>query len=210
VIGWFDLSIQPVREGVFILSIDITERKMAEKSLRESERRYRDMLSNIELIAMTLDREGRITFCNDYMLMLTGWKREEIQGANWFDLFIPTDDEEIRNVFKDLLEDKPQAWHNENEILTRYGERRYIRWNNMALRSPSGEVTGTASIGEDNTERRQAEIRINEQLNELRRGYEALVEREGRIIEIKQEVNELLSRSGEPPRYRDLTREDMA
>ena len=39
--GWFDLSIQPVPEGVFILSIDITERKLAERSLRESEEKYR-------------------------------------------------------------------------------------------------------------------------------------------------------------------------
>jgi len=31
--GWFDLSIQPVPEGVFILSIDVTERKQAEKQI---------------------------------------------------------------------------------------------------------------------------------------------------------------------------------
>ncbi len=33
--GWFDISIQPVPEGVFILSIDITERKLAEKQLKQ-------------------------------------------------------------------------------------------------------------------------------------------------------------------------------
>ncbi len=35
-IGWFDLRIEPVPEGVFILSIDISERKKAEKALRIS------------------------------------------------------------------------------------------------------------------------------------------------------------------------------
>lgn len=39
--GWFDVSIQPVPEGIFALSIDISERKMAERLLRESEERYR-------------------------------------------------------------------------------------------------------------------------------------------------------------------------
>lgn len=34
-LGWFDLSIQPVPEGVFILSIDITERKKAEEETRK-------------------------------------------------------------------------------------------------------------------------------------------------------------------------------
>ena len=36
--------------------------------LRESERRFRDMLENIKLIALTLDSNGKITFCNDYLL----------------------------------------------------------------------------------------------------------------------------------------------
>lgn len=35
--GWFDISIQPVPEGVFILSMDITERKLAEQALLDSE-----------------------------------------------------------------------------------------------------------------------------------------------------------------------------
>jgi PAS domain S-box-containing protein len=35
--GWFDLSIQPVPEGIFMLSVDITERKKAENELRRSE-----------------------------------------------------------------------------------------------------------------------------------------------------------------------------
>jgi PAS domain-containing protein len=44
--GWFELSIQPVPEGIFILSMDITERKMVEKKLHESEERYRLLLDN--------------------------------------------------------------------------------------------------------------------------------------------------------------------
>ncbi len=39
-IGWFDLSIQPVPEGVFILSIDVTERKQAEKQIVQMNRLY--------------------------------------------------------------------------------------------------------------------------------------------------------------------------
>ncbi|MFZ4520328.1 MAG: PAS domain-containing sensor histidine kinase [Bacteroidales bacterium] len=46
--GWFDLSIQPSSEGVFIMSIDITERKKAEDGLRESEQKFREIILNLD------------------------------------------------------------------------------------------------------------------------------------------------------------------
>ena len=62
--------------------------------------------------------------------------------------------------FTALLANQPEAWHHENEIRTRTGERRLIRWNNSVLRSARGDVIGTASIGEDITERKTAEMRV--------------------------------------------------
>ena len=139
---------------------DTTERRRATEELRESERRFSDMMGKVELVSLMLDRQARITYCNDYLLRLTGWTREEALGRNWFELFIPPDLTEMKGVFADLIADLPQAWHHENEILTRSGARRLIRWNNSVLRSASGEVTGTASIGEDITEQKQAEDKI--------------------------------------------------
>jgi PAS domain S-box-containing protein len=51
---------------------DITERKRAAEELQESERRFSDMLQNVQLVAMMLDRDACITYCNDYLLALTG------------------------------------------------------------------------------------------------------------------------------------------
>ena len=138
---------------------DITERKHAAEALRESERRFSSMLQNLELVSMMLDREGRVTYCNDYLLRLTGWIREEVLGGNWVEMFLaPEIRKELERVRGTLLADLPAAWHYENEILTRSGERRLIRWNNTVLRSPYGEAIGTASIGEDITERREIDI----------------------------------------------------
>lgn len=139
-----------------------------EDALHESERRFSDILSKIDLISLTLDRKGRVTFCNNYLLRLTGWSREEVLGCKWFEQFVPPEDTKVKQAFSTLLLDNPAAWHYENSILTREGECRTIRWNNTVLRSPAGNVIGTASIGEDITERKLAEEKLREKNSLLR------------------------------------------
>jgi len=165
-IRWIEARLFPVRnaDGSVVriagVAADITERKLAADELRERDRRFSDLLGNVELVSMMLDTDARITYCNDYVLRLTGWQREELLGQNWFKIFAPSEVHNLQTVFASLLADLSEARHHENEILTRSGERRLIRWNNSLLRSGVGEVIGTASIGEDITEQMQAQNRI--------------------------------------------------
>jgi two-component system cell cycle sensor histidine kinase/response regulator CckA len=140
---------------------DVTDRKRGAEELRESERRFSDMLRNLELVAMMLDRNGQLTYCNDYLLRLTGWTRDEVIGGNWVELFVPPEIRvALRGAYGELLANTPVTWHYENEILTRAGGRRLIRWNNSVLRAAGGDVIGTASIGEDITDRKAAEAAL--------------------------------------------------
>lgn len=140
---------------------DITDRKEAQAKLQESERQLCEMLDNLELLSMMLDRDGIVTYCNDYFLRLTGWKREEVIGVSWFEQFVPPElVDDMRHVFAELLNSSPDYWHHTNEILTRSGARRLIQWNNSLIHSASHEVIGTASIAEDITDR----VRLEKQL----------------------------------------------
>jgi PAS domain S-box-containing protein len=150
------------------LNSEIDERKLAEAWLRESERRLSSMLSNVDLLSLMLDEQGRITYCNEYLLTLCGWRREEVLGKSWSEWFVPAEIQPPMDaMFLDLLANIPPAWHHENEILTRSGVRRLIRWNNTLLHSASGSVIGTASIGEDITQRTEQEEKIT-RLNRIR------------------------------------------
>jgi len=150
---------------------DITERKRAEAELSESERRFSDLLGNVQLLSVMLELDGRINFCNDYLLQLTGWRMDEVLGRSWFDLFVPQPHDAIKDSFKQLLLNAPDTWHHENKICTRTGELRLIRWSNSVLRSADGGVNGTASIGEDITEHHHAE----QALVELRRHNDVIL-----------------------------------
>ncbi|NMG76929.1 PAS domain S-box protein [Aromatoleum diolicum] len=174
---WFLMMASPLADGlpdgVVVMHLDITDRMRAEQELRESERRFSDLLGNVELVSMMLDREARITYCNDFLLHLTGWQREEVIGCNWFDVFMPPELDDLKgSFFSALLSNLPDTWHHENEILTRSGERRLIRWNNSVLRSGDGEVIGAAGIGEDITEQK----RTQQALAKLQRQRESILE----------------------------------
>jgi PAS domain S-box-containing protein len=142
---------------------DISRQKQAELALQISERRYRDLLTTIELIAVVQDRDGRITFCNDFLLSRTGWKREELLGKDWFEIFVPKDIRgNLRKAFDLRVHTSSIEPYHENDIVTRDGRLLTVRWSNTMLRDSKGIGIGIASIGEDITERRRAENALRE------------------------------------------------
>jgi diguanylate cyclase (GGDEF)-like protein/PAS domain S-box-containing protein len=173
-----EISFNPIvykgRQAKLVAVRDITERKQNEATLKESERRFRETLERIQLIAATFDTQGRITFCNHYLLQLTGWLSEEILGKNWFEVFIPPDlHEQQVQSFRNQIANSTVKIHYENDILTKTGLRRTIQWSNTILRDFRGSITGVSSIGQDITDQKWTE----DALRKSERRYRLLFER---------------------------------
>jgi diguanylate cyclase (GGDEF)-like protein/PAS domain S-box-containing protein len=149
------------RPTSLVTAFDVTERRRAEEAMRESERRMRDILETVQLVAVLLDREGIITYCNPFFLELVGYEEEDVIGREWFATFVPEDDRDSgRATLRDRLQLGAVAAHEETTIVTRHGDRRVVAWSNTVLRDWTGEVSGTASIGADVTDRRRAEEQL--------------------------------------------------
>jgi diguanylate cyclase (GGDEF)-like protein/PAS domain S-box-containing protein len=160
---------------------DLSERQRSSDQLRECRRRLSDLLNNVELVAMILDRDATVDYCNDYFLKLTGWCREDVLGGNYFERFVPLDcRKELTDVYASMLADPRRFRHQENALLTRSGEHRLIRWNNSVLRSEKGEVIGITSIGEDITEQQRSDVHIKR----LSRVYAVLSEINALIVRV--------------------------
>ena len=154
-------------------------RKKVEEKLLESEEKFRQVIENIQLFGLMLDLDGTITYANDYLLTLTDWKREEIIGKNWIDVFIPNHiREKIERLYKELQRtpDFPAAY--EHEILTRNGKLLVISWSNMVHYNQQGEPLSITSIGENITER----IRYQKALVKNEKRYRSIVEDQTQAI----------------------------
>lgn len=176
------------------MGFDISERKRTEVALRESERRFSDMLTNLEMIAVMTNDKGNITFCNDYLLRLTGWTRQETIGQNWFEMFVP---EQEQQQVTELLVDIPVKGvitpHFVNYIKTRSGEHRLVKWTNTTLRDLDGNVIGVAALGDDVTEDNRAKEENRKLLYNLKERVKELTGLHGAARILQQQNTDIPS-----------------
>ena len=137
-----------------LLGEDITTEKNAEQNLSESEFRFRELLGNVKLIAVIMDLQGKVLYCNNFFCDLVGLQMGEVIGSNWMDKFLSIDDAiAFKKVLLECALTGNLPVRRENNILTSQGEQRQIAWTNTSLANKKGNITGIASIGQDITER---------------------------------------------------------
>lgn len=144
-------------ELIVEMAVQRVEQTELNNALSESEKRFSELLENVRLLAVLLDLNGKVTYCNSFLLSLTGYEKEELLGSDWFEKMVPDSSPETKKVFLKGLESGEIVEHFENPILTKNGELRNIFWNNTILKNSAGNIIGTASIGEDITKSKQAE-----------------------------------------------------
>ncbi len=110
---WLQTNKIPYRDsagniiGIIGFSVDITDTILAEKSLRESEAKYRSLITNIPNVTWTTDSQGNTTFISPNVENIYGYTPEEIckKGHDlWFGRIHPADAGKVKNAFKELFE----------------------------------------------------------------------------------------------------------
>ncbi len=144
-----------------------TRREVAKRTreLRESEQRFRHLLENVQLVALTVDHDARVTFANEYTTGLTGWSTDELLSMDILDLVVPPEGM-TRQAYREAIRTGSAPAHFEGELITKSGTRRVITWNTTVVHSADGAVAGIANLGEDITERKRAEEKLSASLKE--------------------------------------------
>lgn len=150
--------------GVGGIATDITQRKLAERVLRESEERFRLMIETVKDYAIfLLDREGTVISWNEGAKRINGYASDEIIGKH-FSLFFPEEERKKGKPMSHLMQaESLDRFQDEGWRVRKDGSRYWADVIITALKDEKGNLHGFAKIIRDRTEQRESGLRLEQQ-----------------------------------------------
>jgi len=182
--------------GTLGINRDITQRKMLERELKESEERYRTMVESAHDMVAIIGEDYRLRYVNKKAEELTGYSREELRGMDLRDLLDKGTRRSVLDRFRKKRRGKRVPLRYEFEIIRQDGDKRRVESSSSNLMDANGSMNTIAYI-KDITERKQYEEALKEKLEELEKWYKLTVDRELKMIELKNEIKALANEINE-------------
>lgn len=153
---WFETSAEPVPDGVFLFTLNITKRREAQKALVDALEFSNNLIDSMQDGFLVLDKDGRALDANPALCLLTGFSREELIGRSAPFLYWPPEEyEAIRAAFQKTLQGIIGNY--ELIFMRKNGERFPVTVSPSVVRDRDGNIVNYTAIVKDNTERKHAE-----------------------------------------------------
>ena len=121
------------------------------------------VVENSNSIVLRLDKQGTITFINDFALSFFGFSNEELLGNSVIGTIVPAPESsgrDLSGLFQDILGQPDKYVTTEKENLCKNGEKVWISWINAPLADTSGRLREIICIGNDITKRKRGEEQL--------------------------------------------------
>jgi PAS domain S-box-containing protein len=157
---WFAGNISPTHnDSVVVVARDITAGKNAERTLRESEKRYKQIVENASEIIYRTDGRGNFTFVNPTMMRVLKYRQDELSGLNYLRVIRADQQQKVGKLYaRQLLAQTPSTYH-EIPVVAKDGAELWLG-QNVQLLFESGQVVGFQAVARDITGRRCAEEKL--------------------------------------------------
>jgi PAS domain S-box-containing protein len=140
---------------------DITERKQAEKALRQSQLQQKALLDNIPDAAWLKDSESRFVAVNEAFARGAGDKAEDLVGKTDFEMWSKDEAELYRAEDQEIIATK-QKKVIEQSFMDSSGKLSWVEKIKTPILDDKGKVIGTAGISRNITKRKQTEQELRE------------------------------------------------
>jgi formate hydrogenlyase transcriptional activator len=176
-------------EHVIGTGIDVTERWEAQAALKESERKYRQVVESLHEGIWLIDEAGHTCFTNNRMAEMLGYTAQEMAGRHLFSFM----DERGKKICENNLARRKQGIEEDHEfeLLRKDGTRVYTLMSTSPVRDEDGNYSGAIAGVLDITARKRAEKALQQAHAELERRVE---ERTGELRRALEEVARLKDR----------------
>ncbi len=165
---WLKITVISPERGYFAAIFEnITERKRAEESLRESEARFRSIFEQAAVGVSRVDKDGLIIEANNKLEEMLGYDVGELVGVNVFEITTAEDMDLERQLSEELLAGIRESYSMEKHFFCKDGHQILGRLTVSLSRDSKGEVDFTIGVLEDITEQKRNEAIRTQQEREI-------------------------------------------
>jgi len=159
--------------GLGMIFNDVTERRRAEKKLKEEKEKAQTYLDTVGVILLVLNADQTVQLINRKGCEILKENEDEIIGVNWIDKYIPENNRElVKREYNRFVNGEIKLFkYTEEPLIKKNGEKRIIAWHNRALKNAEGKIVGSLSSGQDITERMEVEQKLKKSEKKYREAY---------------------------------------
>ena len=172
----------------------------------------RKTVDQLNLIGLTLQPDGAVSYMNPYTLRVTAWNLDDVLGRNFFDLLVPAQDRAVlQALFREATERGSFPEQREIQLLTKSGSTRSVLLNSFIPSIEIGQSAAFTIIGEDLTSKRRVASALsntNAQLQDLVDNTSDLIQLitlDGKFIFVNKAWRDVLGYSAEQTAALTLT-----
>jgi PAS domain S-box-containing protein len=158
---WYDCLAYRFKIDHFVAAfLEITDQKLVEQALQESEAKYRLLVENQADLVVKVDREGRFEFVSPSYCELFGLREEDLLGKSFMPLVHEHDREATARAMEKLSR-PPYMTYVEQRARTAQGWR-WLSWADTAVLDENRNVQAVIGVGRDITEKKLLEAQLHQ------------------------------------------------
>lgn len=181
--------------------LDVTERKKTEKALKESEETFRGAFKTSAIGMALVSLEGRWLEVNSSIPEMLGYTEEELLTKTFQDITHEDDLNTDLQYVQEMLDGKRETYSMEKRYYDKNGDIIWVLLSVSLAKTADNKPKYFVSQIENITERVKSKEALEQQLSEVQRLNEFMVNREEKMLQLKDEVNELRKELGKEPKY---------